>query len=147
MNFFIKLIKDKLKTIRKNNGIVIFSTQEPNDVLSSPIGRTFAASLATVIALRNDKANEEDYRVLGLSDVEINIIKKQWQKQTEDLLLSRTEYLPWLALICLATQMKWKYCLVQEDTAIILNQCINDVGNDVEKWLPVYYERIRKQKK
>jgi type IV secretion system protein VirB4 len=49
--FFIKLIKDKLKTIRKNNGIVIFSTQEPNDVLSSPIGRTFAASLATVICV------------------------------------------------------------------------------------------------
>lgn len=144
--FFIKLIKDKLKTIRKNNGIVIFSTQEPNDVLSSPIGRTFAASLATVIALRNDKANEEDYRVLGLSDVEIDIIKTM--AETDRRFIIKQNRISAVARFDMSRYSDEMEILSgSEDTAIILNQCINDVGNEVEKWLPVYYERIRKQKK
>lgn len=58
---FEKLIKNELKTIRKKNGICIFATQEPNDVLSHPLAPTLVSQLATQILLENQKAEAKHY--------------------------------------------------------------------------------------
>ncbi|KAB1469237.1 VirB4 family type IV secretion/conjugal transfer ATPase [Cronobacter sakazakii] len=145
-DFFQKLIKDKLKTIRKNNGIVVFSTQEPNDVLSSPIGPTFAASLATKLILRNDNANFDDYRKLGLSDVEINMIVNM--RETDRRFIVKQSHVSAVARFDLsAFRDEMKILSGSEDTAIILNECIASVGEEPELWLPVFYERMRKEMK
>lgn len=58
---FQKLIKNELKTIRKKNGICVFATQEPNDVLGHPLAPTLITQLATQILLENQKAEEKHY--------------------------------------------------------------------------------------
>jgi type IV secretion system protein VirB4 len=84
--------------------------------------------------------------VLGLSDVEINIIKTM--AETDRRFIIKQNRISAVARFDMSRYSDEMEILSgSEDTAIILNQCINDVGNDVEKWLPVYYERIRKQKK
>lgn len=58
---FENLIKNQLKTIRKKNGICIFATQEPNDVLSHHLAPTLVTQLATLLLLENKRAEEKHY--------------------------------------------------------------------------------------
>ena len=55
-------MRDKLKTIRKKNGIVITSTQSPIDALQSKISAALLEQTPTKIFLPNESANEADYR-------------------------------------------------------------------------------------
>lgn len=72
---FQKLIKDQLKTIRKKNGICVFATQEPNDVLSHPLAPTLITQLATQLLLENQKAEKEHYiNGLKLTEDQFNTV-------------------------------------------------------------------------
>lgn len=142
--FFIKLIQDKLKTIRKENGIVVFSTQEPNDVLSSDIGKTFGASLATIIALRNDGANEEDYKKLNFTDLEISTIKNM--AENDRRLIIKQGRVSSIARFDLGNYKDEMNILSgSSDKADILLECIEEAGSEIENWLPFFYERMRKE--
>ncbi|ANU66066.1 VirB4 family type IV secretion/conjugal transfer ATPase [Turicimonas muris] len=68
---------DKLKTIRKQNGIFVFATQSPEDVLKNERGSAFIDNSATKIYLPNPYAKESDY-VEGFKTTkdEFSIIKK-----------------------------------------------------------------------
>lgn len=52
---------DKLKTIRKQNGIFVFASQSPEDILKSERGSAFIDNSATKIYLPNPFASEKDY--------------------------------------------------------------------------------------
>lgn len=54
-------IKDWLKTIRKQNGLVGFATQSISDAINSAVGETILEQCPTQIFLPNPKAREEDY--------------------------------------------------------------------------------------
>lgn len=58
---FADFALDQLKTIRKKNGVVVFATQSPADVLKSPIAKDVIEQSATQIFLPNPRASEEDY--------------------------------------------------------------------------------------
>lgn len=58
---FEDFVKNKLKTIRKQNGICLFSTQEPGDALESNIAKTIVQQIATLILLENPRADAADY--------------------------------------------------------------------------------------
>ena len=60
--YFEDFVRDKLKTIRKKNGIVITSTQSPIDALQSKISAALLEQTPTKIFLPNESANEADYR-------------------------------------------------------------------------------------
>lgn len=67
---------DKLKTIRKQNGIFVFASQSPEDILKNERGSAFIDNTATKIYLPNPDANERDY-VEGFKTTkdEFNLIK------------------------------------------------------------------------
>lgn len=71
-------IRQWLKTFRKANVGVWFSTQEPVDLASSPIRDVIFSSCVTRILLPNPSATSETqrplYRELGLNDHEIDVI-------------------------------------------------------------------------
>ncbi len=60
--YFESFVRDKLKTIRKKDGIVITSTQSPADALDSKIASALLEQTPTKIFLPNEYANEGDYR-------------------------------------------------------------------------------------
>jgi type IV secretion system protein VirB4 len=73
---FTSFAKDKLKTIRKQNGLGIFMTQEPADALNSTIGKTIIQQTATQILLPNPKADNDDYiQGLKLTNTEFELLK------------------------------------------------------------------------
>lgn len=58
---FRDLINDKLKTIRKLNGLVVLATQSPADALRSPIAHSIIEQCPTQILLPNARADRADY--------------------------------------------------------------------------------------
>ncbi|ECB6713967.1 VirB4 family type IV secretion/conjugal transfer ATPase [Salmonella enterica subsp. enterica serovar Hvittingfoss] len=57
-------VKRGLKTDRKKDAIYLFATQEPNDALSSRIGKTIMSQTPTKICLRDPDADRNDYAFL-----------------------------------------------------------------------------------
>ena len=58
---FRDLANDKLKTIRKQNGVMVFGTQSPRDALASPIAHTIVEQCPTQIFLPNARGKRADY--------------------------------------------------------------------------------------
>ena len=76
--FFVAFVKDKLKVIRKQNGIVIAGTQSTSDVVQSPIARTVIEQCATQIFFGNQRADEEELtRSFGLTHREYRIVRNE----------------------------------------------------------------------
>ena len=61
---------------RKNNGIFFGALQEPGDIVNTSRGMELLQNLATVIIFPNLNANEKEYAALGLTDSEIEWVKK-----------------------------------------------------------------------
>lgn len=73
---FSHFIIDKMKTIRKLNGIVGFGTQSAADITNAKASHTLIEQSATNIHFPNPRADEESYiRRFGLSVKEFNFIK------------------------------------------------------------------------
>ncbi len=74
---FSARIKDWMKTIRKQNGIIGFATQSARDALNSNVGETIIEQSPTQIFLPNAKATKKDYcGGFGLSLRELKIIRE-----------------------------------------------------------------------
>ncbi len=70
-----KFVKDQLKTIRKENGMVLLTTQQPDDVTSTPLAKTAIQQTQTGIYLPNPKALWADYKLFGLTEDEFDLVK------------------------------------------------------------------------
>jgi len=69
-------VKNKFKTIRKQNGFLRLATQSVEDFLKLPIAKTLIEQSATMIFLPNPKAKLDDYvKGLNLSIEEYEIIR------------------------------------------------------------------------
>lgn len=76
--FFASFVKDKLKVIRKQNGIVIAGTQSTSDVVNSPIARTVIEQCATQIFFGNERADKVELtREFGLTHREYQIVRNE----------------------------------------------------------------------
>lgn len=60
-NSFKSFAQDRLKTIRKQNGLMLFATQSPRDALGSSIAHTIIEQCPTQIYFPNQKGNAGDY--------------------------------------------------------------------------------------
>jgi len=73
---FSDFAKKHQKTIRKQNGLGIFDTQSPSDVLQHAIGRTMVEQSVTKIFLANPEAQRDEYvEGFGLSEAEFGIVR------------------------------------------------------------------------
>lgn len=75
---FAEKLKEWFKVLRKANALVIFATQELQDVANSPIASTIFSSCQTKILLPNASAKMEDnmklYKSIGLTEREIDLL-------------------------------------------------------------------------
>lgn len=82
---FASKIREWLKTLRKKNVSVVFSSQSLSDIDASGIAPTIIESCLTRIFLANERAIEpqitEVYRRFGLNDRQIEIIARATPKQ------------------------------------------------------------------
>ncbi|OOG75093.1 transporter [Sinorhizobium sp. A49] len=58
---FRDLAQNKLKTIRKQNGLMLFATQSPRDAINSPIAHTIIEQCPTQVFMPNARGSYADY--------------------------------------------------------------------------------------
>lgn len=82
---FQEKLKAWLKVLRKANALVIFATQELQDLANSPISSTIFSACQTRILLPNPEAQNEEnaklYRAIGLSGREIEMLAYATKKR------------------------------------------------------------------
>jgi type IV secretion system protein TrbE len=81
---FREKLREWLKTLRSKNANVLLATQEPSDVLNSPIRDVVLASCPVKILLANPDAagvQRSMYEMMGLNDREIEIVSTATKKR------------------------------------------------------------------
>lgn len=138
-------LENKLLTIRKQNGFVIFGTQNPSHVIKSAIADTLVQQSVTQIYLPNEKATEADY--IGgfrLSRREYEIIKDVMPGLPGRYFLVKQGV---HAAICELDLGGFDDELAvlsgTTSTVELLQRILPDTGPDPAHWLPVFHQQRR----
>lgn len=82
---FSNQIRTWLKTLRKKNVAVVFSTQSLSDINESPIATSIVESCMTQVFLPNDKATKRDikeaYMDMGLNESQVRVLHAAMPKR------------------------------------------------------------------
>jgi type IV secretion system protein VirB4 len=139
---FASKIKDWLKVLRKLNAMVVFATQSVEDATNSSISDTLIQQTATQIFLPNPKATDVYRKAFMLSEREFNLLKTTdpgsrffLVKQGKDVVVARIDLSGMDDVIMVLSG--------RAETVGILDEVRNEVGDDPEKWLPIFQERVR----
>ncbi|MDE2579109.1 MAG: VirB4 family type IV secretion system protein [Hyphomicrobiales bacterium] len=135
---FSDFLNDKLKTIRKLNGIVGFGTQSAKDIVSSPMGHTLLEQTPTNIFFPNPKADEASYiDGFKLSEREFEWVinthpdSRQFLiKHDQDSVIARLDLSNMLDFV--------KVLSGNVDSVHELEDLRARVGDDPRVWLPIF---------
>ena len=140
--YFEDLAKNKQKTIRKQNGIFVFATQEPSDALESPIAKTLVQQCATYIFLPNPSADYEDYsQGFKLTDAEFDLIKSLGE-DSRRFLIKQGGNSAIAQLNLHGFDDELSVLSGTPDNAELVEEIIAEVGEDPAVWLPLFYSRV-----
>ncbi|MGA2655155.1 MAG: TraM recognition domain-containing protein [Gammaproteobacteria bacterium] len=141
---FRHILEEWILTIRRQNGIVIFLTQNPEQLNQyAELSEIINSNVQTKIFFPNHQASKKVYcELLGLTEYEHYLIKST-PKSSHYFLLKQAEH-SCLATIPLAGLEDY-ICVLSGDMkkALLLDEIRRDLGNDVEKWLPVFVNKCR----
>jgi len=141
---FTARIKDWMKTIRKQNGILGFATQSVRDALNSEVGDTIIEQSFTQIFLPNNKASEEDYcKGFGLTHQELMIIRELTPESRCFLVKHGTDSV--IAKLDLDNMDDFISVLSgRTETVRLLEEIMHETGTDPDKWLNTFLQRRKK---
>lgn len=137
---FSARIKDWMKTIRKQNGIIGFATQSVRDALRSSVGDAIIEQSSTQIFLPNPRADENDYcNGFGVSKHELKIIRKLTAESRCFLLRHGTDSV--IARLDLTGLDDYIAVLSgRTQTVRYMHDLIEKHGDTPEAWLPIFTE-------
>lgn len=139
--YFSDFALNKQKTIRKQNGLGVFVTQSPSDVLTHSIGRTMVEQSVTQIYLPNPRADRVDYvDGFALTEAEFEVVRNLSETSRSFLVKQgRTSAICRFDL----TGMTDVLSVISGTTenVAILDTIRAGVGDDPEVWLPIYLSK------
>lgn len=138
-------LENKLLTIRKQNGLVIFGTQNPSHVIRSKIADTLVQQSVTQLYLPNTKADRKDYiEGFKLSEAEFQIIKERMPAMPGHFFLCKQG--PQSAICELnLSGFDDELAVLSGTTATVelLQRILPETGHDPAAWLPVFHAKRR----
>ncbi len=140
-SYFSDFALNKQKTIRKQNGLGIFVTQSPSDVLTHPIGKTMVEQSVTQIYLPNPRADRADY-VDGfkLTEAEFEVIRNLGETSRTFLVKQGSN-----SAICRfnLTGMSEVLSIISGTTESVaaLDVIRAKVGDTPDAWMPIFLNR------
>ncbi|ANK95543.1 MULTISPECIES: VirB4 family type IV secretion/conjugal transfer ATPase [Rhizobium] len=141
---FRDLAQNKLKTIRKQNGLMLFATQSPRDAIVSPIAHTIIEQCPTQIFLPNPRGDRVDY-VDGfkLTEREFELVSRELSVESRRFIIKQGHN---------SVVAELNLNGFDDELAILSGRTANveladairsKVGDKWEDWLSVFHERRR----
>jgi type IV secretion system protein VirB4 len=144
---FCDFAKQKQKTIRKQNGLGIFDTQSPSDVLRHPIGRTMVEQSVTKIFLANPEAVREEYvEGFGLSEAEYDIVCSLGAQGGRRFLVKQGHASAICELDLSGLDEFINVLSATTDNVALLDDIRARHGNEPFQWLPVLLREVQDRK-
>jgi type IV secretion system protein VirB4 len=144
---FSDFAKQKQKTIRKQNGLGIFDTQSPSDVLRHPIGRTMVEQSVTKIFLANSEALRDEYvDGFGLSEAEYDIVRSLSSRGGRTFLVKQGDSSAICELDLTGMGDFVTVLSATTDNVALLDNIRSDVGDDPDVWLPRLLAKVNARK-
>ncbi|AJW99703.1 VirB4 family type IV secretion/conjugal transfer ATPase [Burkholderia gladioli pv. gladioli] len=143
---FTDFANNKQKTIRKQNGLGIFDTQSPADVLRSPIARALIEQTATFFFLPNPRADYDDYvHGFKLTQAEFNIVRTLGENSR--LFLVKQGHHSAIGRLDLGGLGDVLDVLSgTTDNVELLDGIRAEIGDEPAAWLPVFHERLARRR-
>jgi type IV secretion system protein VirB4 len=141
---FAAVIDNFLLTVRKNNGMLILGTQQPEHVLNSPLGNSLVAQCQTKILFPSPTADRDAY-IGGLKCTE-----GEYRAVREDMLVGKRRFLLKResgSVICefdLSDMPDFIAVLSGRANTVRLAETLrSQLGDAPEQWLPTFMARYR----
>ncbi len=136
---------NKQKTIRKQNGLGVFATQSPSDVLQSKIAKTLIEQCATEIYLPNPKADHHDYvHGFKVSEAEFEIIK-HFHEDSRLFLIKQGHRAAIGCLDLSGLEDELAVLSGSTDNIALVDQLIEELGADPTIWLPAFHKKRKER--
>lgn len=147
--YFTDFALNKQKTIRKQNGLGVFMTQSPSDLLrNGVIGKTMVEQSVTQIFLPNPRADHDEYvNEFKLTEQEYQVLVNL--SENSRMFLVKQNSRSALVRMNLAGMPDVINVLSgATDNVELLERVLELTGDDPDVWLPKFHEAIhtRKQK-
>lgn len=142
--YFESYIKDKQKTVRKRDGMMVCTTQSPADAINSPIAASIIEQSSTKILLPNEFADEEQYtKTLQLTPADWSIFSSL-TKQSRMFLLSQARETT-LINFDLGDQPKLLSIVSGTEANNTIADDIKAENNGIMpgNWLETFYQRVQ----
>ena len=144
---FSEFAKHKQKTIRKQNGLGIFDTQSPSDVIRHPIGRTMIEQSVTKIFLANPEAVREEYiDGFGLSEAEYEIVRSLGAQGGRRFLVKQGHASAICELDLAGLEDFVTVLSASTDNVALLDTVRARHGDDPLQWLPVLLHEVEQRR-
>ncbi len=145
---FKDLVNDKLKTIRKLNGVVILATQSPRDALNSPIAHSIIEQCPTQVFMPNDKADAADYRT------GFKLTEGEFEAVSQDLVMPGADggrrFLLKQGNASVACELNLSglddlraVLSGTNRTVPLMERLIRELGPEPDAWLPAFRQQFR----
>ncbi len=137
---FVAMAEDQIRTIRKNEGVVLLATQSPHDLVTSPIAHLFKQNVPTKIFFGDEGASPEDLATLDCTAQEVTAVKHALPLMRYSFLIKR----PGGSVIC-----RFDLSAAREKVAVLsgrlatyglMLRLIEEHGERPESWVP-HFER------
>lgn len=140
---FEELAKNKLATIRKQDGFLVMFTQSPKQVLNSPIAYSIVEQTATKIFLPNPEADYDDYvNGFKLTVREFEIVKQLGEKSRQ-FLIKQGQNSVVAELNLRGFDDELAILSGNTATSLLVEKLVTELGDDPAIWLPKFHS-IRK---
>ncbi|WP_157266368.1 VirB4 family type IV secretion/conjugal transfer ATPase [Azohydromonas aeria] len=135
---------DKAKTVRKKNGLPVFTTQEPGDVANDMTGDTLVTQAASIICFHDPSASAKAYlEGLRLTPAEYAVVKRLGNNGGRGFFFKQGNA-SCIADFDLSGMDEHLWILSgSEDNVRLLDEIRAEVGDDPDAWMPVLFARIR----
>ncbi|MEK1944641.1 MAG: VirB4 family type IV secretion system protein [Ensifer adhaerens] len=138
---FRDLAQNKLKTIRKQNGLMLFATQSPRDAIGSPIAHTIIEQCPTQLFMPNARGSHADY-VDGfkLTEREFELISCALSNDARRFIVKQGHN---------SVVAELNLAGFDDELAVLSGRTANvelgdriraDVGDDPSAWLPLFQQ-------
>ncbi len=139
---FRDLAQNKLKTIRKQNGLMLFATQSPRDAIASPIAHTIIEQCPTQVFLPNPRGNRSDY-VDGfkLTEREFTLLARELSNESRRFIVKQGHNSVVAELDLTGFDDELAILSGRTANVELADAIRHEAGDRPEVWLPIFQQR------